>query len=126
MAHFSSSIALGSIIRSSQSEQVSGPASASLVVVLGLASACEVNMKREQAHIGMLVVFGMPGEEQTLAKIVVVNPVRAKVEALEPRAGRPVGTRFNVPFHLMRPAENQQPPATEEVESQSWKMKNSG
>jgi hypothetical protein len=62
-------------------------------------------MKREQAHVGMLVVFGMPDEEQTIAKIVVVNPARAKVEALEPRAGRPAGTRFNVPFHLMRPAE---------------------
>ena len=31
-------------------------------------------MEREQAHIGMLVVFGMPGEEQTSAKIVVVWP----------------------------------------------------
>lgn len=72
-------------------------------------------MKREQAHVGMLVVFGMPDEEQTIAKIVVVNPVRAKVEALEPRAGRPAGTRFNVPFHLMRPAEDQPKPAMEEV-----------
>lgn len=83
-------------------------------------------MEREQAHIGMLVVFGMPGEEQTLGKIVVVNPARAKMEALEPRAGRPVGTRFNVPYHLIRPVDHQQAPTTEEVESQSWKMKNSG
>ncbi len=82
-------------------------------------------MRREQAHVEMLVVFGMPGEEQTIAKIVVVNPARAKVETLESRGGRPAGTRFNVPFHLMRPAENQQPPATEEAESQSWKQKNS-
>lgn len=59
-------------------------------------------MKRGQAHIGMLVVFGMPDEEQTIAKIIVVNPVRAKVEALEARGGRPVGTKFNVPYHLMR------------------------
>ncbi len=83
-------------------------------------------MERGQAHIGMLVVFGMPDEEQTIAKIIVVNPVRAKVEALEAKGGRPVGTKFNVPYHLMRPADNQQPPATEEVELQSWKMKNSG
>ena len=82
-------------------------------------------MKREQAHVGMLVVFGMPDEEQTIAKIIVVNPVRAKVETLEPRAGRPVGTRFNVPYSLMRPADDQQAPTTEEVELQSWKQKNS-
>lgn len=72
-------------------------------------------MKREQAHVGILVVFGMPDEEQTIAKIVVVNPARAKVEALEPRAGRPAGTRFNVPYHLIRPAEEHEAPATGEV-----------
>lgn len=83
-------------------------------------------MKREESHVGMLVVFGKPGEEQTIAKIVVVNPARAKVETLEPRAGRPVGTRFNAPYALIRPADDQQAPATKEVESQSWKMKNSG
>lgn len=83
-------------------------------------------MQREQVHVGMLVIFGMPSEEQTIAKIVVVNRARGKVETLESRGGRPVGTRFNVPFDLLRPADDQQAPATEEVESQSWKMKNSG
>lgn len=82
-------------------------------------------MQREQAHVGMLAVFGMPGEEQTLGKVVVVNPARAKVETLEARAGRPVGTRFNVPYALIRPADDQQAPTTEEVELQSWKQKNS-
>ena len=82
-------------------------------------------MQREQVHVGMLVVFGKPGEEQTIAKIVVVNPARAKVETLESRGGRPVGTRFNVPYHLIRPADGEQAPATEEAESQSWKQKNS-
>ena len=82
-------------------------------------------MEREQAHIGLLVVFGKPGEEQTLGQIVVVNPTRAKVETLEARAGRPAGTRFNVPYSLMRPADDQQAPTTEEVELQSWKQKNS-
>jgi len=76
-------------------------------------------MEREQAYVGMRVVFGMPGEKQTLAKIIVVNPARAKVETMEPRAGRPAGTRFNVPFHLMRPADGEQAPAAKEVESQS-------
>lgn len=104
---------------------VSEPAAALLVVGLRLAFWSK-HMEREQAYVGMQVVFGKPGLEQTIAKIVVVNPARAKVETLEPRAGRHVGTRFNVPFHLMRPAEDQYEPATEEVESQSWKMKNSG
>lgn len=72
-------------------------------------------MQREQAHVGMLVVFGQPDGEQTIAKIVVVNPARAKVETLEPRGGRPVGTRFNVPYHLIRPADGEQAPVTEEV-----------
>ncbi len=82
-------------------------------------------MQREQAHVGMLVVFGKPGEEQTIANIIVVNPVRAKVETLEPRAGRPVGTRFNVPFDLLRPADHQQSSAAEEVELQKTKPRNS-
>lgn len=69
-------------------------------------------MQREQAHVGLLVVFGMPGEEQTLGQIVKLNPARAKIETLESRAGRPVGTRFNVPLHQMRPTDDEQAPAT--------------
>ena len=69
-------------------------------------------MDREHAHVGLLVVFGMPGEEQTLGRIVVVNSTRAKIETLESRAGRPVGTRFNVPYALMLPVKEQQAPAT--------------
>jgi len=72
-------------------------------------------MERAQAQTGLLVVFGQPDGEQTLAKIVVVNPARAKVETLEARGGRPIGTRFNVPYHLMRPADGEQAPAMEEV-----------
>lgn len=82
-------------------------------------------MQREHAHVGLLVVFGMPGEKQTLAKIIVVNPARAKVETLEARAGRPTGTRFNVPYALIRPAEEHEAQATGEVGLQSWKMNNS-
>lgn len=69
-------------------------------------------MEREQAHVGMLVVFGRPDGEQTLARIVAVNPARAKCETLELRAGRQAGTRFNVPYHLLKPADEHQAPAT--------------
>lgn len=69
-------------------------------------------MEREQAHVGMRVVFGHPDGEQTLGTIIVVNPARAKIETLESRAGRPVGTRFNVPYELIQPAEEKQAPAT--------------
>lgn len=82
-------------------------------------------MQQEQAHVGLLVVFGMPGEQQTLGKIVAVNPARAKVETLEARAGRPFGTRFNVPYHLIRPADGEQAPAAEEVQLQKTKPRNS-
>ena len=68
-------------------------------------------MEREQAHVGMRVVFGKPGGEQTLGRIVKLNPARAKVEMLEARGGRPAGTRFNVPYELLEPAEDQQAPA---------------
>jgi hypothetical protein len=69
-------------------------------------------MQREQAHVGLLVVFGHPDGEQTLGRIIVVNPARAKVKTLESRGGHPVGTRFNVPYELIQPAEEKQAPAT--------------
>lgn len=69
-------------------------------------------MRREYAHVGMQVVFGRPDIEQTLGRIIVVNPTRAKVETLQARAGRPVGTRFNVPYELMQPADDTEAPAS--------------
>lgn len=66
-------------------------------------------MKREDAIVGMLVVLGKPDQEQTLGKIVKINPARAKVETLEEREGREVGTIWNVPYHLMKPAEDEAP-----------------
>lgn len=69
-------------------------------------------MEREQTHVGMRVVFGKPGEEQTLGRIVSVSASRSKVETLEARGGRPAGTRFNVPYELIQPAEEKQAPAT--------------
>jgi hypothetical protein len=69
-------------------------------------------MEREQAHVGMRVVFGRADAEQTLGRIIKINPARAKVESLEPRAGRPAGTRFNVPYDLLMPADDEQAPAS--------------
>ena len=68
-------------------------------------------MDRSHAHIGMRIVFGSAGSEQTLGRIVAVRQVRAKVETLETRADRPAGSLFNVPYHLMQPANNEQAPA---------------
>lgn len=68
-------------------------------------------MDRSNAHVGMQVVFGRAGSEQTLGRIIAVNQVRAKVETLESGAGRPAGTLFNVPYHLMQPANHEQAPA---------------
>lgn len=68
-------------------------------------------MDRSHAHVGLQVVFGLAGSEQTLGKIVAVNQVRAKVETLESGAGCPAGSLFNVPYHLMQPANHGQAPA---------------
>lgn len=68
-------------------------------------------MDRTNVHVGMQVVFGSAGSEQTLGRIVAVNQVRAKVETLESRAGCPAGTLFNVPYYLMQPANHEQAPA---------------
>lgn len=68
-------------------------------------------MNRSHAHVGKRVVFGRVDGEQTLGRIVAVNQVRAKVETLESGAGRPAGTLFNVPYHLMQPANHGQAPA---------------
>lgn len=59
----------------------------------------------------MIVVFGREAEK-TRGRIVAVNQVRAKVESMEARSGRPTGTRFNVPYFLMSSAEDHQAPAT--------------
>ena len=69
-------------------------------------------MNREDAHVEMLVVFGNPNDGQTVGKIVVVNPARAKVVTLDEREGRPVGTRFNVPYFLLKRADDQRAPAS--------------
>lgn len=66
-------------------------------------------MKRDEAHVGMRVAFGRTDAEQSLGRIVKINPARAKVEAMEDRDGRPAGTIWNVPYHLMETADEQAP-----------------
>jgi hypothetical protein len=54
----------------------------------------------------MKVYFGRSRGEQTLGKITKLNPTKAKVETLETRGhNRPIGQLWNVPYDLMRPAE---------------------
>lgn len=59
-------------------------------------------MEREQAQVGMLVLFGKDGEVPTVARIIKVNPARAKVVVVEYES-KPVGSRWNVPYPLMQP-----------------------
>ncbi len=68
-------------------------------------------MNRLDAHVGMLVVFGRDNE-LTRGNIMKLNPTRARVESLEQRGEHPSGTLFNVPYSLMRSAEDTQAPAT--------------
>lgn len=54
-----------------------------------------------QFKVGDLVVFGRFNGERTLARIVKLNPKRAKVVTLEVRghgAGSAIGTTWNVPY----------------------------
>jgi hypothetical protein len=68
-------------------------------------------MNRQHAHVGMLVVFGRDGDK-TRGRIIKLNSTRAKVESLEQRGEHPSGKLFNVPYSLMRSAEDTQAPAT--------------
>lgn len=83
---------------------VSGPASVLLVAGSGLAVVNErERMERDHAHVGMLVRFGRDGEVPTVARILNVNPARAKVVIVEGGESKPVGSRWNVPYALMTP-----------------------
>ena len=62
-------------------------------------------MEREQAHVGMLVLFGRDGESLTVARIQKVNPARAKVIVIDGCESKPVGSRWNVPYALMTPVD---------------------
>jgi hypothetical protein len=76
-------------------------------VGLGLIFLCGYTMNKQQAYVGMLVVFG---REQTRGKIVKLNSTRARVESLEQWDEHPSGALFNVPYSLL--TENDQAPAT--------------
>ncbi len=79
---------------------------------LGLAFLLERTMNKQDAHVGMVVLFGRAEGEQTRGRIVMLNPTRARVESLEVRADQPSGTLFNVPYSLMSSVEDDQAPAT--------------
>lgn len=59
------------------------------------------------------VYFGRGRGEQTLGKILKLNPTKAKVETLESRGngrGSHVGSVWTVPYSLMRPADTDAKP----------------
>jgi hypothetical protein len=61
----------------------------------------------------MKVRFGRRRGEQTLGKIIKLNPKAAKVETLEERgySNRPIGQVWTVPYSLMKPADGETPNA---------------
>jgi|TARA_E500000305_G_C4009509_1_gene231909 hypothetical protein len=64
-------------------------------------------MKHSEGYVGMQVYFGRSNGEQTLGKIVKINPKKFKVEQLESRGTRKshnVGTVWTVPPSLCSPA----------------------
>lgn len=64
-------------------------------------------MKHSEGYVGMQVYFGRSNGEQTLGKIVKINPKKFKVEQLESRGTRKshnVGTVWTVPPSLCTPA----------------------
>jgi len=66
-------------------------------------------MLREQARVGMKVMFGRDNGEKTLGEIIKTNPAKAKVKALEERGngrGSAVGTTWVVPYSLLTPVDN--------------------
>ena len=69
-------------------------------------------MTKAEAQVGMLVRFGNADGEQTLGRVVKLNPARAKIEALQPRNGQAAETKWNVPYPLMHPADNVQAPTS--------------
>ena len=64
-------------------------------------------MLKEQARVGLNVIFGRGHGEKTLGKIVSVNAKRATVETLEERGTKrshAPGARYGVPYSMMEPA----------------------
>lgn len=69
-------------------------------------------MLREDCKVGQQVYFGRPNGEQTLGRVVKMNPAKAKVETLEQRGdgrGSTPGAVWHVPYSLMRPAGDASP-----------------
>lgn len=76
-------------------------------------------MKREDAKIGMEVMFGREGGEKTRGKLLKMNRAKFKIEQLESRGtfqDYPVGTLWTVPPHLVSPVnEVQKSPKAEKA-----------
>ncbi len=73
-------------------------------------------MLREECHIGQKVYFGRSRGEKTLAKIVKLNQMKAKVITLEPRGSRElVGQEWGVPYSMLRPEGLPTPPQREKL-----------
>lgn len=90
-------------------------------------TASETRALKQNLSVGDLVLFGSPHGEKTAARILKLNPKRAKVIQLEDRGGRGgVGTVWNVSYNavmtlpsghrlspqLIDPKERQTPAAT--------------
>ena len=92
-----------------------------------IGTASETRALKQNLSVGDLVLFGSPHGEKTAARILKLNPKRAKVIQLEDRGGRGgVGTVWNVSYNavmtlpsghrlspqLIDPKERQTPAAT--------------
>lgn len=66
-------------------------------------------LTRTDCRKGMEVRFGRPTGQQTLAKIIKVNPVKVKVKTLESRGtggGSAPGVVWNVPYSMLYPVDD--------------------
>lgn len=57
-------------------------------------------------NIGDKVLFGRPNGEKTQGRIVKINPSSVKVEQIEARGGRPIGTVWRVAPSFIFPLED--------------------
>ncbi|WP_166831593.1 hypothetical protein [Thalassoroseus pseudoceratinae] len=62
-------------------------------------------MERKQAHVGMLVLLGGDGDVPTVARIIKLNRARAKVVVIDGCESKTEGSRWNVPYALMKPVD---------------------
>jgi hypothetical protein len=69
-------------------------------------------MNKQDLEIGQKVKFGRENGEQTLGKIVKLNPTKAKIQIIEDRGngrGSVPGSFWGVPYSLIHPADSTEP-----------------